>query len=133
MDTFKSRRAKKFARVRARRMHAEVGEFLSEMLIYFVNVIGLPFDAVKKIRNEQLSHWWQTVVHKKTLKHKVVGLFGGVQRPWAGTQRMVNKERIFLGWSAVAPLPKRFYYQFHRPTNSSIDTLRYAFSEELAS
>ena len=68
---------------------------LFRVLIRLVHGIGLPVDAVKKIRNEFLSWWWQVTLINKSLTHNPnVPSFLITRKGWSGTQRMVNRRRL---------------------------------------
>ena len=70
---------------------------LFRVLIRLAHGIGLPVDAVKKIRNEFIL-WWHytaTLIGNRRLEDGYgLANFRGVYRQWAGTQRMVNRRRL---------------------------------------
>ena len=68
---------------------------LFRVLIRLAHGVGLPVDAVKKIRNEFLSWWWQLTLTNKSLTHNPnVPSFLITLKGWSGTQRMVNRRRL---------------------------------------
>ena len=69
---------------------------LFRVLIRLAHGVGLPVDAVKKIRNEFLSWWWQVTLTGTRRLEDGYGLanYRRVYRQWAGTQRMVNRRRL---------------------------------------
>ena len=73
---------------------------LFRVLIRLAHGIGLPVDAVKKIRNEFLSWWWQVTLNGTGRLEDGYGLanYRGVYRQWAGTQRMVNRRRLITNY-----------------------------------
>ena len=69
---------------------------LFRVLIRLAHGIGLPVDAVKKIRNEFLSWWWQVTHINKSLTHNPnVPSFLITLKGWSGTHRMVNFNRMY--------------------------------------
>ena len=70
---------------------------LFRVLIRLAHGIGLPVDAVKKIRNEFLSWYYQTVTligNRRLTDHNWPYIAWRFHRPWSGTQRMVNRRRL---------------------------------------
>ena len=73
---------------------------LFRVLIRLAHGIGLPVDAVKKIRNEFLSWYYQTVTligTKRLTESPWDGLDGmnWIYKRWSGTHRMVNHNRMY--------------------------------------
>ena len=70
---------------------------LFRVLIRLAHGVGLPVDAVKKIRNEFLSWYYQTMtlVGNRRLTHNPQGQsFFIQQKGWSGTNRMSNRSKI---------------------------------------
>ena len=70
---------------------------LPELLLHLALKVGLPVDAVKKIRNDFLSWYYQTLtlIGNRRLMHNPYGTsFFIQQKGWSGTQRMVNRRRL---------------------------------------
>ena len=73
---------------------------LRELMLHLAMRVGLPIDAVKKIRNELL--WWvyerQTLfrIQRRLTYDPWEGLVGmnWIYRHWSGTHRMVNHNRV---------------------------------------
>ena len=81
---------------------------LFRVLIRLAHGIGLPVDAVKNIRNEFLSWYYQTVIligTKRLTESPWDGLEGvnWIYKRWSGTHRMVNFNRMYSKgvWSKV--------------------------------
>ena len=96
---------------------------LRELMLYLAIKAGLPIDAVKKIRNEFLSWVYerQTLFNRnRRLVHKP-GTFTRAILPWAGTQRMVNRQYlVHRFWSYSdgpfnSPEDHMFAIQFPQP------------------
>ena len=71
---------------------------LFRVLIRLAHGVGLPVDAVKKIRNEFLSWYYETVTligTKRLTESPWDGLDGmnWIYKRWSGTHRMVNFNR----------------------------------------
>ncbi len=87
----KKRRAEKVAQARARFGKQVLRELLHNLAIR----VGLPRDVVKKIRNELLLWFYErrTLIGNRRLVYKP-GTFTRAILPWAGTQRMVNRQYL---------------------------------------
>ena len=90
----KKRRAEKVAQARARFGK----QVLRELLLNLAIRVGLPIDAVKKIRNEFLSWVYerQTLIGNRRLTYDPwVGIRPyWIYKAWSGTHRMVNHNRV---------------------------------------
>ena len=79
---------------------------LFRVLIRLAHGVGLPVDAVKKIRNEFLSWWWQVTLTGTRRLEDGYGLanYRGVYGEWAGTQRLVNRNYLMERfWAKSSP------------------------------
>ena len=84
---------------------------LYRVLIRLAYGVGLPVDAVKRIRNDFLSWYYQTLTligNRRLMHNPNVPSFLITLKGWSGTQRMVNRRRLIskyvshnerVGWS----------------------------------
>ena len=92
---------------------------LFRVLIRLAHGVGLPVDAVKKIRNEFLSWYYQTVTLIGTRRlEDGYGLanYRGIYRGWAGNQRANNRQNLVdMFWAPTTAGVTRYAdsYQDH--------------------
>ena len=68
---------------------------LRKILLHFALMVGLPVDAVKKIRNEFFSWAYErlTLIGNRRLTHNPYP-YPYQQKGWSGTNRMRNRSQI---------------------------------------
>ena len=125
MDGFKKRRAEKFAQVRGPEFARfgvkgpiETLRAIRELLLHLALRVGVPVDAVKKIRNEFLLSWWGRITGidgRRRLPGKSTP-FNWVHGGWAGTQRANNQrdvmDRFWYTSAGVRPFPLGHLFAF---------------------
>ena len=88
---------------------------LYRVLIRLAHGIGLPLDAVKRIRNDFLSWYYQTLTligNRRLTQLPNVGAAYPfwIYRNWAGTRRMVNRNQILVRYNAYDDLYEWPYF-----------------------